>query len=100
MAAQQADAVMAYFIRQLMGKEAQSAVNVDKCDDEFKVMANQFKHLSIAEEADSEIPPGLLFFKGSRIVAPQLIRQKLMSDAHGTGHVGVTKTYTNLKSLQ
>ena len=53
-----------------MGKEGQTVVYPDKCDDEFKVMANQFKHLSIAEEAGSEIPPGLLFFKESRIVAP------------------------------
>ena len=48
LAAQQNDAVTDYFIRQLMGQE-QPAVNLDECDDEFKVMAHQFKNLSIAE---------------------------------------------------
>ena len=98
LAAQQKDAVTNYFSRQLRGED-QSAVNLDECDDEFKVMAHQFKHLSIAEETESEVPPGILFFKESRIVAPQSIRQKIMSDAHGTGHIGVTKTYTNVKSV-
>ena len=99
LAAQQADAVTAYFMQQLAGEEPESAVNLDDCDDEFKVMANQFKHLSIAEEVNSEVPPGLLFYKKSRIVAPKSIRHKLMSDSHDTCHVGVTKTYNTVRSL-
>ena len=67
--------------------------------DEFTVLASQFKHLSIAKEAESEIPQGLLFYKKLRIVAPPSICQKLMADAHGTGHVGVTKTYNSVRIL-
>ena len=47
LAVQQADVVTSYFILQLAGEDLGSAVIIDDCDDEFKVMANQFKHLSI-----------------------------------------------------
>ena len=77
LAAQQADAVIPYFVQQLRGDEAMPAVNPDECSDEFKVLASQFRHLSITEEDESEVPRGLLFFKKARIVAPASIWQKL-----------------------
>ena len=99
LAAQQADAVLSNFARQLLGLDKNVVVNIDECADEFKVLASQFKHLSVTEEDDSEVPAGQLFYKDSRIVAPAAIQPKLMSDAHGTGHVGVTKTYNGVRTL-
>ena len=98
LAAQQNDEVTSYFMRQLMG-ENQTAVDPDECHPEFKVLAAQMKHLSVAEEENSEVPKGLLFYKRSRIVAPPSIRNKLMAEAHGTGHTGITKTYNRLRSI-
>ena len=49
-AAQSNDAVTSYFIQHLLGEEQVSAVDTDECHDEFKVMASQMKHLSIADK--------------------------------------------------
>ena len=83
LAAQQNDAVTSYFMQRLLGEE-QSTVDPDECHDEFKVIATQMKHLSVADETESEIPHGILFYKKSRIVTPPSIRAKLLTDAHGT----------------
>ena len=72
LAAQQADAVLAYFIQQLTGDGS----------DKLKVLASQYKHLSVTVEMDSKLPVGLLFYKQARIVAPVAIRKKLIKDAH------------------
>ena len=79
-AAQQTEAVISYFARQLMGDDSVSAVNTDECADEFKVLASQFKHFSVTGEDSSKLPKGLLFYKKARIVAPPSICQKLMRD--------------------
>ena len=63
------------------------------------MLASQFKHLSVTEEDESEVPRGLLFYKKARIIAPASIRQKLMIDAHGTGHMGIKKTYNSIQAL-
>ena len=76
-------------MQQLLGEEPIPALDPDECHNKFKVMASQFKHFSITKE----IPRSLLFYKKSRIVAPPSIQSKLMADGHGTGHIGVTKTY-------
>merc|ERR1712212_1428356 len=98
LAAQQNDEVTSYFMRRLM-REEQSTVDPDECHSEFKVMATQMKYLSVVDEANSEVPRGVLFYKKSRIVAPSSIRTKLMAEAHGTGHTGITKTYNQLRTL-
>ena len=92
LAAQQAVAALSHLARQLLGLDQDVVVNINECMDKFKVLESQFKHLSVTEEDDSEVPTGLLFYKDSRIVALATIRPNLMSDAHGMGHVGVTKT--------
>ena len=99
LAAQRADAVISYSIQQLTGDEVPPMVNPDECSDEFKVLTSQLRHLSITEEDKSEVPKGLLFFKRARIVAPASIWQKLFKDVHGTGHVGITKTYNSVQAL-
>ena len=98
LAAQQNNAVTSYFMQRLLGEE-QSTVDPDECTDEFKVMATQMKYLSVADEVDSEVPRGILFYKKSRIVAPPSIRAKLMAEAHGTGHTGITKMYNQLRAI-
>ena len=82
LAAQQNDVVTSYFMQRLLGEE-QSTVDPDECHNEFKVMATQMKYLSVK----------------SRIVAPSSIRTKLMAEAHGTGHTGITKTYNQLRAI-
>ena len=69
-------------------------MSTNKYSDKFKVLANQYKHLCLTEEGDSELPAGLLFYKRARIVAQVAICQKLLQDEHGTGHVCVVKTYS------
>ena len=56
LAAQQADTVIPYFVQQLMRDESLLEVSLDECSDEFKVLASQFKHLSITEEEEGELP--------------------------------------------
>ena len=85
-------------MQRLLGEE-QSTVDPDECHSEFKMMATQMKYLSVADEANSEVPRGVLFYKKSRIVAPSSIRTKLMAEAHGTGHTGITKTYNQLRTI-
>ena len=92
LAAQQSDTMLPYFTKQLLGEKPAPLVPPNKCSVEFKVLANQFKHLSVSEDDNSGVPASMLFYKNSRIVAPLSIRHKLLQDTHGTGHVGVTKT--------
>ena len=90
LAAQQADAVLSHFMRQILGLDQDVAINADECTDEFKVLASQYKHLSVTEEDESEVPARLLFYKDARIVAPAAIWPKLIADAHGTGVLHAT----------
>ena len=53
----------------------------------------------MSEDDSGKIPPGLLFYKQMRIVAPASIREKLIRDVHGTGHWGIIKTYNGKRSL-
>ena len=62
-------------------------------------MLSSFLSPNLQEEAEREIPQGLLFYNKSRMVARPSICQKLMADAHGTSHVGITKTYNNVRTL-
>ena len=47
LAAQQADTMLPYFTQQLLGRKPAPLVLTNKCSVEFKVLANQFKHLNI-----------------------------------------------------
>ena len=49
LAAQQANAIITYFAQQLAGDGSLPAVSTNECSDEFKVLANQYKHLSMTE---------------------------------------------------
>ena len=95
LAAQQADAIVSYFTRRILELDQDDNVDTDQCADEFKVLSSQFKNLSVSTAGPSEV----LFFKESRIVAPAAIRAQLIVDAHGTGHVGITKTYNGVHTL-
>ena len=99
LAAQQPDAVTPCFIQQLAGDKTAPIVSTNECSDEFKVLASQYKHLSVMEEDNSELTSGLLFYKQAIIVASVAVCQKLMQDAHNTGHIGVTKTYNSVQAL-
>ena len=66
LAAQQANAVLAHISQQLTGIGSGPEVSTD----EFKVLASQYRHLSVSEDDSGKIPPGLLFYKQMRIVAP------------------------------
>ena len=99
LAAQQADAIVSYFTHRILGIDQDDNVDTDECADEFKVLSSQFKHLSVSTTGPNEVPEGVLFFKDSRIVAPAAIRAQLIVDAHGTGHVGITKTYNSVQAL-
>ena len=94
LAGQQPNTVIPYFIQQLAGDKTAPIVSTNECSDEFKVLASQYKHLSMTEEDNSELPSGLLLYKQAIIVAPVAVCQKLMQDAHNTGHIGVTRHTT------
>ena len=53
----------------------------------------------MSEDDNSGIPLGILFYKNNRIVAPISIHHKLIQNAHGTDHIGITKTYNVVRSL-
>ena len=99
LAAQQADAIVSYFTRRILEIDQSDKVDTEQCADEFKVLASQYKYLSVSEEGPGELPRSVLFYKESRIVAPAAIRAQLIEDAHGSGHVGITKTYNSVRTL-
>ena len=99
LAAKQADALVSHFTRQILGLDQDVTINADECADEFKVLSSQYRYLSVTEAGESEVPTGLLFYKDSRIVALTAICSQLIADAHGTGHVGITKTYNGVRAL-
>ena len=99
LAAQQADAIVSYFTRRILEIDQDEQVDLEQSMDEFKVIAAQHKHLSVSEEGVGEIPAGILFYRESRIVAPAAIRIQLIVDAHGSGHVGITRTYDKVRTL-
>ena len=74
-------------------------MNTEELHPEFKALAHEFRHLSVSAAGPGEGPAGILFFKDSRIVAPAAIRTQLIEDAHGSGHVGITKTYNGVRAL-
>ena len=60
-AAQQAAAVLAHITQQSTGTVSGPEVSTDECSDEFKVLASQYRHMSVNEDDGGEIPAGLLF---------------------------------------
>merc|ERR1712055_400794 len=60
---------------------------------EEKVIARLAASLSLSTEtANGEMPAGVLFYQ-HRAVLPRAIRDRVITGCHGTGHVGVGKTF-------
>ena len=90
--AQRADAVLDTLIQGMEGDPVEIG-DPNEMGIEEKALFKIFNSLKLLEAtANGEMPAGVLF-DNHRVVLPRAIRHRVITGCHGTGHLGVGKTF-------
>merc|ERR1712055_758620 len=97
--AQREDPTISPFIQSMEADSVLQLGDPNEMGMEEKVLAKMASSLSLTTEtSNGEMPAGVLFYQ-HRAVLPRAIRTRVIAGCHGTGHVGIGKTFENVSTF-